>query len=211
MNYKKGKYMSAIISATIGGTFFAIPYLALGVPILPSLGMAIAGFGATNLIFADNLKKDDGISDAKKNLYEILNEAKKQNSQIYQMINNVENKELAQNIKEIYETVNKIIDAISKNPDKLNKVNNFFDYYLPVTLKILKRYDDIENQRLESKDSKDIMKSTEAIISKINKSFKIQLSNLYQSDIIDTDAEIKVFESMLNSDGFSNIDDFNIK
>ena len=55
------------------------------------------------------------------------------------------------------------------------------------------------------------MKSTKDIIEKINKSFKVQLSNLYQSDIIDTDAEIKVFESMLNSDGFSNLDDFNIK
>ena len=71
--------------------------------------------------------------------------------------------------------------------------------------------DDIENQRLESKDSKKMMQSTKDIIEKINKSFKVQLSNLYQSDIIDTDAEIKVFEAMLNSDGFSNLDDFNLK
>ena len=44
---------------------------------------------------------------------------------------------------------------------------------------------------------------------KINLAFKNQLSNLYQSDIIDTDAEMKVFESMLKSEGYYN--NFNIK
>ena len=127
------------------------------------------------------------------------------------MRNKIDDTELTKNIVEIHETANKIIDTISKNPDKLDKADNFFSYYLPVTLKILKRYDDIENQGLDSKESKKVMKSTKDIIEKINKSFKVQLSNLYQSDIIDTDAEIKVFETMLNSDGFSNLDDFDIK
>ena len=161
------------------------------------------------MIFSEN-KKEIGI-DKKKNLYDLLNEAKKENASIYEMRNKIDDKELVQNIVEIHETSGKIIGTISKNPDKLDKADNFFSYYLPVTLKILKRYDDIENQRLESSDSKKVMKSTKDIIEKINKSFKVQLSNLYQSDIIDTDAEIKVFESMLNSDGFSNLDDFNIK
>ena len=205
----KENYKGTIISAAIGSAFFAIPYLALGVSILPSLGIAAVGFGASNLIFSEN-KKEIGI-DKKKNLYELLNEAKKENASIYEMRDKIDDKELVQNIVEIHETSGKIIDTISKNPDKLDKADNFFSYYLPVTLKILKRYDDIENQRLESSDSKKVMKSTKDIIEKINKSFKVQLSNLYQSDIIDTDAEIKVFESMLNSDGFSNLDDFNIK
>ena len=206
---KKENYNSTIISAIVGGTFFAVPYLALGVPVLPAIGMAVAGFGASNLIFSGN-KKEISL-DKKKSLYDLLNEAKKQNSSIYEMKNKIDDDELVKNIIEINDTSNKIIDTISKNPEKLEKADNFFSYYLPVTLKILKRYDDIENQRLESSESKKVMKSTKDIIEKINKSFKVQLSNLYQSDIIDTDAEIKVFEAMLNSDGFSNIDDFNLK
>ena len=55
------------------------------------------------------------------------------------------------------------------------------------------------------------MKNTEDMISKIEKAFKSQLANLYQSDIIDTDAEIKVFGQMLNAEGFDDIKDFNIK
>lgn len=124
------------------------------------------------------------------------------------MIAKVENSELKKNIKEINETVTKIIDTIEKKPSKYKKMNNFFDYYLPVTLNILKRYDDIENQRLVSDDGKKFMKQTEGMIGKINNAFKNQLSNLYQSDIVDTDAEMKVFESMLYADGYDTKSEF---
>ena len=49
------------------------------------------------------------------------------------------------------------------------------------------------------------------MIIKINASLKIQLSNLFQSEIIDTDAEIKVFESMLKSEGINTENDFDLK
>lgn len=127
------------------------------------------------------------------------------------MINKVDDKTLQDNIRQLHDTASKIIDTISKNPGKLDKTQSFFDYYLPVTLKILEKYDMIENQRMDNEETKKFMTSAENMISKINKSFKVQLSNLYQSDIIDTDAEMKVFETMLKSDGFTDIEDFNIK
>jgi 5-bromo-4-chloroindolyl phosphate hydrolysis protein len=130
---------------------------------------------------------------------------------IYAMINKVDDKTLQDNIRQLHDTASKIIDTISKNPGKLDKTQSFFDYYLPVTLKILEKYDMIENQRMDNEETKKFMTSAENMISKINKSFKVQLSNLYQSDIIDTDAEMKVFETMLKSDGFTDIEDFNIK
>ena len=36
----------------------------------------------------------------------------------------------------------------------------------------------------------------------VNKAFKNILNNLYQSEIVDMDAEMKVFSSMLKADGF---------
>ena len=49
------------------------------------------------------------------------------------------------------------------------------------------------------------------MLAKIKVAFEKQLSNLYQSDMVDTDAEMKVFESMLKMDGFTENKDFNIK
>lgn len=207
---ENGELLGGIMSAALGGIFFAVPYLALDVSILFSLGIGVIAFGAGNLVFSGKKSNETKITSSN-NLYDILNKAKNENAKIFAMINKVENKDLQKNIRNLHETASKIIDTISKNPDKLSKATSFFDYYLPVTLKILMKYDDIENQELDNEETLEFMKKTEDMIAKIEKSFKVQLSNLYQSDIIDTDAEIKVFEKMLNADGFNDINDFDIK
>lgn len=201
-----------IISAILGGAFFAIPYLTLDASILLSLGIGVVAFGAGNLVFSNKGSKAKKVTTSTStNFYNVLNKAKTDNAKIYSMINKVENKDLQKDIAELHETASKIIDTISKKPEKFSKATTFFDYYLPVTLKILIKYDDIENQELENEEILKFMKNTENMISKIEKAFKVQLANLYQSDIIDTDAEIKVFDQMLNAEGFNGIDDFDIK
>ena len=133
------------------------------------------------------------------------------NNKIEKIIPKIEDIELANIIKEISETATKIIDTIESKPEKLKKNNNFFNYYLPVTVNILNKYDEIENQRLTTEESIKFMESTKEMVTKINDAFKKQLSNLYQSDMIDTDAEMKVFDSMLKADGYNFDDDFKIK
>ncbi len=197
-----------IISAALGAAFFAVPYVALSIPLLPSLGIAVAAFGAGNLLFSQDKNTIIGTFDETKDLSEIIKTAKKQNNQIASMINKIDDQDIRKEIREIAETADKIIDTVDNNHEKFNKIKNFFSYYLPVTLKIITEYDNIENQRLKDKEVKEFMRNAEDMIRKINKSFQKQLSDLYQKNIIDTDAEMKVFDSMLNLDGF---DDFNIR
>ena len=54
------------------------------------------------------------------------------------------------------------------------------------------------------------MTQAKSMIGKINSAFKNQLSNLYQSDMVDTDAEMKVFETMLKADGYDTSDEFKL-
>ena len=195
-----------IYSAILGGAFFAVPYLALGVELLPSLAISIAAYGAGTLIFKDKNKLDLSID--KQNLYDILKEAKEKTLQINNISKQLEDKVLVENVKQICDTSNKIIDTLSKNPNKLGQARNFLNYYLPVTIKILTRYDEIENQKLNTPESQKFMKSVQDMTEKIKNAFNEQLNNMYQTEMIDTDAEIKVFETMLKSDGF--LDEINI-
>ena len=80
-------------------------------------------------------------------------------------------------------------------------LKNFFDYYLPVTIKLVDRFDEIENQNISSLESKTFNESTIKMIEEINGVFKMFLNNLYKSDMLDTNVEIKVLNSMLKSDG----------
>ena len=117
------------------------------------------------------------------------------------MIPKIEDRNIQANLKEINDTVNKIIKTIEKNPDREKKIKNFFDYYLPVTVKLVDRFDEIENQKISSTSTQKFYESTSKTISEINDVFKKFLNNLYESDMLDTNVEIKVLNSMLKSDG----------
>ena len=183
--------------------------MALSLSIWPSLAIGAAAYGASELILRSS--KKENLESVNNNLYEKLNEAKSINNQIEKMAPKIESKEKENNITQINETVTKIISTVEKKPEKYKVMNNFFNYYLPTTRDILNRYDEIENQKLTSLEGQKFMQNTEEMIKNINEAFKKQLSNLYQSDIIDTDAEMKVFYSMLKSDGFDEKTDFDIK
>ena len=190
---------SEVVSGVIGGSFFAIPYLALSVPFLPSLAIGAAAFAAGELVLKTNVVET--LKETNLDLYHKLQKARKQNQHILDSIPVVENEELRIELNEINDTTTKIIETIEKNPNKEKKLKNFFDYYLPVTVKLLDRYDEIENQRLNSKDSKKFNENTLKTIKEINSVFKQFLNSLYEDDMTDANVEIKVLNSMLKADG----------
>ena len=79
---------SEVVSAVVGGTFFAVPYLALSLPVLPSLAIGAAAFAAGELVF----HKDTIVSLKETNfdLYQELEKAKKENKHILDMIPMIE-------------------------------------------------------------------------------------------------------------------------
>ena len=189
-----------IVSATIGGLFFAVPYLALSAPLLPSLAVGAIAFGAGELVFGDYKLT---LKETNRSLYDMLEDAKKQNKHIVDMIPMIEDEEIQKELNEINDSVTKIIDTISKNPKKIDQTDNFFDYYLPITVKLVDRYDEIENQKLSSAESKKFFASTNKMVKEINKAYKKILDNLYKKDLVDMDAEMKVFNSLLKADGYN--------
>lgn len=188
------------ISALIGSAFFAIPYLALSLPILPSVLIGTSAFVAGELVLTKNKKT---LKEENFNLYKVLENAKKQNKRIIEAKSYIDNDEIKAYLTSINDSTSKIIKTIEKTPKKIKNIDNFFDYYLPITVKIINRYDEIENNNLSSKDSNKFMTSTINMLASIDKAFRNILNNLYQKEIIDMDAEMKVFSSMLKADGFN--------
>ena len=189
---------SEITSAVIGSTFFAVPYLLLSIPLAPSLAIGSVAFIAGELVLR---KGKISLKESNISLYETLLNAKKDNKHIKEMIKLIEDEKIVNNLKEITDSVDKIIKTIETNPEKEKKLKNFFDYYLPVTVKIVDRFDEIENQKLTSTQIKKFNENTSNTISQINDVFKKFLNNLYDYEVSDTNVEIKVLNSMLKSDG----------
>lgn len=189
-----------IVSAVVGGAFFAIPYVGLSITLAPALAIGAAAFGASELVLS-GFKTKEVLKDVNKPLYLKLVQARKQNKEIFNLISKVESEETKKNLTEIYNNVNKIVATVEENPKKADRIDNFFDYYLPVLIKIVNKYDEVENQKLISKEGKDFMTKADKMIKDTNGAFSTILSNLYQKDIIDADADMKVYDLMLKADG----------
>ncbi len=189
-----------IVSAVLGSTFFALPYLGLSVALAPSLIIGISAFGASELMLS-GIKPKETLKETNRSLYDKINTAKKQNKEILQMIPKIEKLDTRKNLNAIHETVNKILEVVENTPKKAERIDNFFDYYLPVLLKIVIRYDEIENKKLLSKEGKEFMIKADKMIAETKEAFETILSSLYQKDLIDADAEMKVYDLMLKADG----------
>lgn len=189
-----------ILSSVIGGAFFASSYLALNIGIIPSVAIAGISFAASALA-----TKGGGLEDlTTKNLNAyrtLLEDSKESIKKLKQIVPSIDNEIIKKDVSEITKTSEKIINRLEKTPDKIPQATNFLNYYLPITLKILSKYEEIENENLTSMEVKNFMKRISTLIENIKNAFDTQLNNLYSTDMVDIDAEMKVFEKVLKSDG----------
>ena len=189
-----------IASALVGSAFFAIPYLGIGLALGPSLVIGGVAFAAGELV-TSGIKPKLTLKNTNLSLYKKIQNGKLMNKEIKTLIPKVENEYTVINLKEISYNIDKIIGVVEKEPKKEKNLNNFFDYYLPVLIKIVNKYDEIENQKLVSIDGREFLKKADKMIEETNKAFKMILASLYQKDIMDIDADMKVYDMMLKADG----------
>ena len=189
-----------VISAVVGGALFAVPYIGLTVGVIPSLAIGITGFVASELVLSGVTPKET-LKNIDKNSYQKVMNAKKQNEEILKLIPKVDTEKTKENLKEIHTTVNKIISTVEKKPKKINQLDNFFDYYLPVLINIVNRYDEVENQSLKSEEGVSFIKKADKMINDTNNAFQKILASLYEKDIMDVGADIEVYNLMLKGDG----------
>ncbi len=188
-----------VISSVVGAGFFGAAYLALAVPLAPALVVGGAAFLASELVINSNKKIQERIEPTFKDR---VNESKRNIKYLKEMVDKIDDSDVSQDLDNICKSANKIITRIEENELQNKTAKKFMDYYLPVCVKIVDRYDDIENQKLTSNDSKKFMADSKTIIKDTNKAFKKILNSLYQSDILNADAEMKVYNSILKADGY---------
>lgn len=192
----KKKY---ILSGLVGGSFFGASYLLLELNLPLALFTSIAAFGASTLLFKENSGiKELGIET--ENAYKRLLESSKNDLKKLKEMQ-IEDEKININVLNIIKTTEKIIKVLSKKTNKISSASKFLNYYLPITIKILERFDEIEDQKLTSNSSKEFVDRIRNLIVNIEIAFENQLNNLYCDDLIDINAEIKVFETMLKTDG----------
>lgn len=120
--------------------------------------------------------------------------------QLRQIRNNtvmIKNNDSAAKIKEICTTGFEILEHLRKNPQDLKKAKPFLNYYLFTTEKIVNRYTELSAKKNKSADIEEAINNVESVLYSINDTYKKQLNNLLEDDLLDLSVEISVLEKTM--------------
>ena len=99
---------------------------------------------------------------------------------------------------------------MQKDPTQLPQIRKFMSYYLPTTLKLLENYASFEEAGVSGENLSQAKAKIEKTMDSIVAGFEHQLDELYRTDAMDIDSDIRVMETMLRRDTASVADDFGL-
>lgn len=117
---------------------------------------------------------------------------------------------LSVKIDRLEEVAGKIFRIIEKEPDKKDKASTFLNYYLPTTQKLLDSYAEFEEAGVSGSNLTQAKAKIEQTMDNVVAGFERQLDELYRTDALDIDSDIRVMETMLRRDRSSAAEDFGL-
>ena len=100
------------------------------------------------------------------------------------------------------ETGDRLYRYLREHPEKIPSANRFLTYYLDTVGRILGQYVNFQDAGLGTSEVREFQRKVRAILPKLKTGFEEQLSQLMASERFDAEADMKVMESLLNTEGF---------
>ena len=109
---------------------------------------------------------------------------------------------LSASLASIASLVDAIFAQVEKEPDKLPKIRRMMAYYLPTTLKLVRKYKELQNEAALP-NVKTMLDEIAAAVKTVEGALRRQLDSLYEHDVVDITADIQVLERILESQGLT--------
>ena len=127
--------------------------------------------------------------------------------QIKNIRNDLCKEEIAVKLDKLGNISNQILIQVEKNPNKIQEVNKFINHYLPITIKLINSYKDINNQSVQGENIENAKIEIEKSIDLINSAFENLLDDLYEDVVLDISTDISVLKTLFKQEGLTE-DDF---
>ena len=127
--------------------------------------------------------------------------------QIKNIRNELSKEEIAVKLDKLGNISNQILVQVEKNPNKIQEVNKFINHYLPITIKLINSYKDINNQSVQGENIENAKIEIEKSIDLINSAFENLLDDLFEDVVLDISTDISVLKTLFKQEGLTE-DDF---
>lgn len=141
-------------------------------------------------------------------LQSVIYQGKRAIADIRRLNDEIPDERISAQIDLIERLTAQIFDCVRKKPKKLSQIRQFLNYYLPTTIKLMEQYVTLQNQSLKTENITEGMQKIEDLLDKVIIAFQRQLDALFEADVVDITADIRVMEQMMASEGLTNKKDF---
>lgn len=110
---------------------------------------------------------------------------------------------ISNKLDQLEQTCRKIFHYVEEHPNKLPQIRKLMSYYLPMTLKLVERYEQLESHRLQTTAIQESQAEIHSALDNINLAFENLFDRLLENERMDLSADISVLETMLAQEGLT--------
>lgn len=115
-----------------------------------------------------------------------------------QLIMKISNAEIKKKAAGVGMKIEKILNTLKENPEKIQSVRQFFNYYLPTLSKVLTTYERLEHNDVPGDEMTD---KVSAYLDNVSTAMDKQYENLFTGDVLDLSVEMEAMTLAVKRDG----------
>ena len=111
--------------------------------------------------------------------------------------------EISEKISRMELIVRRIFERAEAHPEVVPDLKKLMDYYLPMTVKLLNAYADMDAQPVQGENIQASKKEIEATLDTLNLAFEKLLDDLFRDSAMDVSSDISVLNTLLAQEGLT--------
>ena len=139
-------------------------------------------------------------------LQEVLDKGNAFVAQIRKCNDDIPGEEISAKMDRMEEIVRRIFRRAETNPEIVPDLKKLMDYYLPMTVKLLTAYADMDAQPVQGETILTAKREIEDTLDTLNLAFEKLLDDLFRDTALDVSSDITVLQTLLAQEGLT--DDF---
>lgn len=193
---RKSGIIRDVAAGITGGAIFILFLFALKLNIFISILAGLGAFAGVVLLFGSTGNQDaDESGSAFANAVE---ECYKKIKEIRAYKQRIKKPSVVASVEELCIAAESMLEEYKKNPVESK---SSIGYYLDSTSRILKKYIELLDMRINTPEIENMIEKSENIIHSVNLAFRQNIENQLGNEIVDLDAEISVLEKTLKTEG----------
>lgn len=140
---------------------------------------------------------------------ETLEQGKKYLVQISRLNDRIPGVDVSNKIYKIEDITGRILSRVEEHPSSIDDIKQLMKYYLPMTIKLLTAYAEMDEQPVKVENIDKSKKEIENVLDSLNDAFSKLLDDLYKDTAWDISSDVSVLNAMLKREGLKG-SDFNV-